>query len=76
MPPPPLLGPLFKSYFSENQTESPEECINVYDLANFAEHDDSDLPPRRTFLMDLTSKLSNLNKKTKYQYDTHLYILN
>nr|XP_022297440.1 multiple epidermal growth factor-like domains protein 10 isoform X2 [Crassostrea virginica] len=53
---------LFESSSSENQTESPEESINVYNLANFAEHDCSDLPPRSTFLEDLTSKLSNLKK--------------
>ena len=53
---------LFESSSSENQTESPEESINVYNLANFAEHGCSDLPPRSTFLEDLTSKLSNLKK--------------
>ena len=59
---------------SENQTKSPEECINAYDLANFAEHDDSDQPPRSTFLKDLTAKLSTW-KNTKYQYDAYLYKL-
>ena len=53
---------LFVSNLSENKTESPEKCINVYDLANFTEPSDSELQPRRTFLKDLTSKLSNLKK--------------
>ncbi|XP_078309373.1 uncharacterized protein LOC111108421 isoform X2 [Crassostrea virginica] len=53
---------LFESNLNANQTESPEECINVYNLANFTEPSDSELPPRSTFLKDLTYKLSNLKK--------------
>ena len=53
---------LFDGKLNEDQTESPEECINVYNLANFTEPSDSELPPRRTFLKDLTTKLSNLKK--------------
>ena len=53
---------LFESNLNENQTESQEECINVYDLANFIEPSDSELPPRRTFVKELTSKLSNLKE--------------
>ena len=51
---------LFERNSSENQTELPEECINVYDLAK--KPSDSELPPRGTFLKDLTSKLSSLKK--------------
>ena len=53
---------LFESNLNENQTESQEECINVYDLANFIEPSDSELPPRRTFVKELTFKLSNLKE--------------
>ena len=52
----------FESNLNENQTESQEECINVYDLANFIEPSDSELPPRRTFVKELTSKVSNLKE--------------
>ena len=51
---------LFERNSSENQTELPEECINVYDLAK--KPSDSELPQRGTFLKDLTSKLSSLKK--------------
>ena len=53
---------LFVSNLNENQTESSEEYTNVYDLANFIEPSNSELPPRRTFLKDLTSKFSSLKK--------------
>ena len=52
----------FVSNLNENQTESSEECTNVYNLANFIEPSNSELPPRRTFLKDLTSKFSSLKK--------------
>ena len=53
---------LFVSNLSENQTESPEKCINMYDLVNSTEPSDYELPPKRRLLKDLTSKLSNLKK--------------
>ena len=53
---------LFVSNLNENQIESSEECTNVYKLANFIDPSNSELPPRRTFLKDLTSKFSSLKK--------------
>ena len=53
---------LFVSNLDENQTESSEECTNVYNLANFIEPSNFELPPRRTFLKELTSKFSSLKK--------------
>ena len=53
---------LFVSNLDENQTESSEECTNVYNLANLTEPSNFELPPRRTFLKDLTSKFSSLKK--------------